>query len=284
MPVEQSVEDELPKAPLLLWQKVLPLGLIFFCASFNLTILQSLKDAIMVTAGGAETLPFLASFCVLPASVAFFVLYGKLVRARAGQPAAAAAAAVCLGAQWPCAGAMHAAMCNRLGASCCFPSARASAMDCRQPPAACQPCRCPHPLTHSPTHPPSLPAQVAHLPEGAVFYAAITPLLAFYALFATVLYPAAPGLHPTALMESVMPSWPVGLHGLLKVAGNWVYSLFFCFAELWGAVVISVLFWWVARRLYGLGPGGTAACLCMRVCTAPRPLSHLAADGCHGHC
>lgn len=99
-------------------------------------------------------------------------------------------------------------------------------------------------LTNSPTQPPSPPhPQVAHLPEGAVFYAAITPLLAFYALFATVLYPAAPGLHPTTLMESVMPSWPVGLHGLLKVAGNWVYSLFFCFAELWGAVVISVLFW-----------------------------------------
>lgn len=34
----------------------------------------------MVTAGGAEALPFLASFCVLPASVGFFMLYGKLVR------------------------------------------------------------------------------------------------------------------------------------------------------------------------------------------------------------
>ena len=47
----------------------------FYCTQ----ILQSLKDAIMVTAAGAETLPFLASLCVLPASVAFFVLYGKLV-------------------------------------------------------------------------------------------------------------------------------------------------------------------------------------------------------------
>jgi AAA family ATP:ADP antiporter len=37
----------------------------------------------------------------------------------------------------------------------------------------------------------------------------------------------------------------VGLHGLLKVVGNWTYSLFFCMAELWGAVIISVLFWWV---------------------------------------
>lgn len=146
--------DHLPEPAVELWQKVVPLGMIFFCASFNLTILQvkqggrrgvhaqtahaylskralggvnvvavgkrsrqtrqcwlgaparfcvfpvmppalgtqrlccclvlrpqqSLKDAIVVTAGGAETLPFLASFCVLPASLAFFVLYGKLVR------------------------------------------------------------------------------------------------------------------------------------------------------------------------------------------------------------
>jgi hypothetical protein len=41
-----------------------------------------LKDAIMVTAAGADTLPFLASFGVLPASVGFFVLYGKMVRLR----------------------------------------------------------------------------------------------------------------------------------------------------------------------------------------------------------
>lgn len=46
--------------------------------------MQSLKDAIVVTAAGAESLPFLASFCVLPASLAFFVLYGKLVRAGPG--------------------------------------------------------------------------------------------------------------------------------------------------------------------------------------------------------
>ena len=37
------------------------------------------QDAIMVTAGGAETLPFLASCGVLPASLAFFVLYGRVL-------------------------------------------------------------------------------------------------------------------------------------------------------------------------------------------------------------
>ncbi len=48
-------------------------------------MLQNLKDAIMVTAGGAETLPFLASFCVLPASLLFFVMYGRMVSRQHGQ-------------------------------------------------------------------------------------------------------------------------------------------------------------------------------------------------------
>ena len=32
-----------------------------------------------MTSAGAEALPFLASFCVLPASLAFFFAYGRLV-------------------------------------------------------------------------------------------------------------------------------------------------------------------------------------------------------------
>ena len=40
---------------------------------------------------------------------------------------------------------------------------------------------------------------------------------------------------------------PTGLHGLIKVVENWTFSLFFCFAELWGSVVIAVLFWTLAN-------------------------------------
>ena len=40
---------------------------------------QNLRDAIMVTTAGAETLPFLAAFVVLPASLTFFVAYGRMV-------------------------------------------------------------------------------------------------------------------------------------------------------------------------------------------------------------
>jgi AAA family ATP:ADP antiporter len=86
---------------------------------------------------------------------------------------------------------------------------------------------------------------VSALPERAVFYAAVAPLLAAYALFAAVVYPAAPALHFD--LSAVAAALPAGLHGLVKVFANWTYSAFFCAAELWGSVVISVLFWSLAN-------------------------------------
>jgi ATP:ADP antiporter, AAA family len=71
-----------------------------------------------------------------------------------------------------------------------------------------------------------------------VFYAAVAPLLCLYALFAAVVYPAAPALHFDA--GAALAALPPGLHGLVKVAANWTYSLFFCAAELWGRCAICV--------------------------------------------
>jgi AAA family ATP:ADP antiporter len=151
-----------------LWLKVLPLGVIFFGASFNLAILQSLKDSIMVTTAGAETLPFLASFVVLPTSLGFFLMYGKMVET---------------------------------------------------------------------------------LPSKIVFYVAILPLVSFYVLFTMVLYPNHAALHPMWLVDTFSPWLPQGLIGLVKVFQYWTFSLFYCFAELWGSVVISVLFWSLANEV-----------------------------------
>jgi len=168
LPADSLKDTKVKPPPLKLWQKVLPLGMIFFGASFNLSVLHSLKDAIMVTTAGAETLPFLASLVVLPASLGFFLLYGKLVET---------------------------------------------------------------------------------LPSRVVFYAAIAPLVAFYALFAGVLYPAHGVLHPTGLVEAAASWMPTGLMGLVKVVQYWTFSLFYCSAELWGSVVISVLFWTLANEV-----------------------------------
>ena len=40
---------------------------------------QNLKDAIMVTKAGAETLPWLSSCVILPASMGYFMLYKRMV-------------------------------------------------------------------------------------------------------------------------------------------------------------------------------------------------------------
>ena len=151
-----------------LWRKALPLASIFFCASFNLTILQTLKDAILVTAAGAEALPILSAAGVLPASLAFFWFYSRCVEA---------------------------------------------------------------------------------LPPRAVFYAAVAPLVTFYALFATVVYPAAGWLHPAGLAARLAPTLPAGLAGAAALLENWTFALFYCFAELWGPAVIALLFWSLANEV-----------------------------------
>lgn len=45
------------------------------------TLLQNMKDSLVVTAAGAEVLPFLAAYAVLPASITFYVYHSNLVRA-----------------------------------------------------------------------------------------------------------------------------------------------------------------------------------------------------------
>ena len=81
LPHDALDDPKIKDQPLSLWKKVLPLGILFFLSSFNLTILQALKDAIVVTTSGAEALPFLASLVVLPGSIVFFAYYSKLLSA-----------------------------------------------------------------------------------------------------------------------------------------------------------------------------------------------------------
>lgn len=52
---------QLPDSAWAILRKMLPLGAIFFGSSFNLTLLQNLRDALVVTTSGAEVLPFLSA-------------------------------------------------------------------------------------------------------------------------------------------------------------------------------------------------------------------------------
>ncbi len=59
-------------------KKLLPMFLMFLCISFNYTILRDTKDTLIVTSSGAETIPFLKFWGVLPSAVVFMLVYAKL--------------------------------------------------------------------------------------------------------------------------------------------------------------------------------------------------------------
>lgn len=61
-------------------KKFLPLFLIFFLISFNYNALRSYKDTIVITASnsGAETIPFIKLWAVLPCALAFTFLFTRL--------------------------------------------------------------------------------------------------------------------------------------------------------------------------------------------------------------
>jgi ATP:ADP antiporter, AAA family len=151
-------------------KKLLPMFLMFFFISFNYTILRDTKDTLIVTApgSGAEAIPFLKVWGVLPMAIVFMLIYAKLS--------------------------------NKLS-------------------------------------------------KPGLFYASIVPFIVFFGLFAFVLYPARDYLHPTELCDKLQTVMPQGLMGLIAILRNWTYSLFYILAELWGSVVLSLMFWGFANDI-----------------------------------
>jgi AAA family ATP:ADP antiporter len=94
-----------------------------------------------------------------------------------------------------------------------------------------------------------------------LFYIVLTPFLLFFAAFAFVIYPNKEALHMSmASIQSAQASLP-NLHWLVPVVGNWSFSIFYILSELWGSVILSMLFWQFAneitkvteaKRFYGL--------------------------------
>jgi len=94
-----------------------------------------------------------------------------------------------------------------------------------------------------------------------LFYMVLAPFLIFFAAFAFIIYPNKEALHMSmASIQAAQASVP-NLHWLIPVVGNWSFSIFYILSELWGSVVLSMLFWQFAneitkvteaKRFYGL--------------------------------
>lgn len=151
-------------------KKVLPMFLMFFCIAFNYTILRDTKDTLIVTApgSGAEAIPFIKLWLVVPCAVVFMLIYAKLS--------------------------------NMLN-------------------------------------------------KQALFYAVISPFLLFFILFPTVIYPFRDILHPTSFADKLQSILPQGLTGCVAMLRNWTFAAFYVLSELWGSVMLSLMFWGFANEI-----------------------------------
>jgi len=162
----QAIKDQLPTARER--KKLLPLGMMFFIILFNYTILRDTKDVLVVTAAGAEIIPFLKTYCNLPGAIGFTLLYSSLAN---------------------------------------------------------------------------------KLTREQLFYACLMPFVAFFTIFGFLMYPNTAALHPTAMVDSLAATLPGNFAAPLAIFKNWTFALFYTLAELWGSVVVSLLFWGFANEV-----------------------------------
>jgi AAA family ATP:ADP antiporter len=87
------------------------------------------------------------------------------------------------------------------------------------------------------------------LSKENLFYTTIAPFIVFFTLFAVLIYPNRDALHPNASADFLEGVLPIGLKGLISCYRNWTYSLFYILSELWGSVVLSLLFWGFANDI-----------------------------------
>lgn len=151
-------------------KRFIPLLLIYALIGFNYSVLRATKDALVITApsSGAEALPFIKMWAILPMAFLFTFLFAKLSN-----------------------------RCN----------------------------------------------------IKKIFYIMMGIFLSFFLLFSLVLYPHADVLHPHAFADHLQTFLPKGFHGLIALFRNWTFTLFYVMSELWGTMIMTVLFWGVANQV-----------------------------------
>ncbi|CAN6885624.1 hypothetical protein Bca4012_070665 [Brassica carinata] len=87
------------------------------------------------------------------------------------------------------------------------------------------------------------------LSKKALFYTVIVPFIAYFGAFGFVMYPLSSLIHPEALADKLLATLGPRFMGPLAIMRIWSFCLFYVMAELWGSVVVSVLFWGFANQI-----------------------------------
>lgn len=88
-----------------------------------------------------------------------------------------------------------------------------------------------------------------YLSIARLFYLMTSIFLAFFAIFIFVLYPLRDTIHPHHLAEIAQAHLPQGLSGCIAMFRYWSFTLFYGMSELWGAIILNILFWGLANDI-----------------------------------
>ena len=163
-------------------KKLIPMLGMFFLISFSYNVLRTMKDSLIVHApgSGAEAIPFIKVWMMLPGAFFMVYLYSKLSNI---------------------------------------------------------------------------------FSRESVFYLMTSLFLAFFFFFTFVLYPLGDKIHLHGLADYLHVHLPEGCKGLVAMVRYWSFTSFYAMSELWGNIILFVLFWGFAnhvthlheaKRFYGL--------------------------------
>jgi AAA family ATP:ADP antiporter len=82
-----------------------------------------------------------------------------------------------------------------------------------------------------------------------VFYIMIGIFLGFFAIFTFILYPLRETLQPNNFANMLQRVLPQGFNGFIAMIRNWILTCFYVMAELWGTIMLTVLFWGFANEI-----------------------------------
>ena len=99
-----------------------------------------------------------------------------------------------------------------------------------------------------------------------VFYVMLSLFLLYFFVFTFFIYPIRDSLHQDTTAEMLQTLLPAGCKGFIAMYRYWIFTSFYVMSELWGNIVLFLLFWGFAnqitkideaKRFYGLFGVGT---------------------------
>lgn len=83
----------------------------------------------------------------------------------------------------------------------------------------------------------------SRLNRQTVFFVIVSAFLAFFLIFAFLLYPYSEQCHLTRIADFLRSILPAGMAGFIAMIEYWSFTLFYIIAELWSNIVLSILTW-----------------------------------------